>query len=223
MSDRPILMKAHEVRALLDGRKTQTRRIIKSRGELPDFCGGRGDAHNDPESYGWEDYERGGWITLDQFRHWNFVPFAVDDRLWAKETWRTAAQDDALPPSAIKPERASIGYEADCAANQIPATGRKRPSIHMPRWASRLTLTVTDVRVQRLQDISEADAIAEGVERDSDGWQDYLMPTTQCCTTAGESFKTLWNSTNGPDAWVANPWVVALTFDVHRCNIDAQS
>jgi hypothetical protein len=92
----------------------------------------------------------------------------------------------------------------------------------MPRWASRLTLTVTDVRVQRVQEISEADAVAEGVESDSDGWRDYQMPNTQCCGTALESFRTLWDSLNAPRGygWDANPFVAAYTFTVARQNID---
>jgi hypothetical protein len=94
------------------------------------------------------------------------------------------------------------------------------PSIHMPRWASRLTLTVTDVRVQRLHEISDDDAVAEGCECDSDGWRDYLFPSTQCCGTARDSYRTLWNSLHGPDAWDANPWVVAVSFSVQHGNID---
>lgn len=90
----------------------------------------------------------------------------------------------------------------------------------MPRWASRLTLIVTGVKIQRLQDISEEDAIAEGVERDSDGWRDYLMPHTQCCTNATDSFHTLWDHINGPGAWAANPWVVAYSYRAISKNID---
>ena len=91
----------------------------------------------------------------------------------------------------------------------------------MPRWASRLTLIVTDVRVQRLQDISEADARDEGVECDSDGWRDYMMPTTQCCGSARNSFATLWDSLNAERApWSSNPWVVAVTFRPVLGNID---
>lgn len=80
----------------------------------------------------------------------------------------------------------------------------------MPRWASRLTLIVTDVRVQRLQDISRGDAMGEGCpfQNMADG------------DDPREWFRALWNSLHGPDAWDANPWVCALTFTVHRCNID---
>jgi hypothetical protein len=103
---------------------------------------------------------------------------------------------------------------------------RPKPSIHMPRWASRLTLTVTDARVQRLQEISEADAVAEGAGfyvpghgfiteadlRADPGYSNFLAPRM--------GFEAIWASIHGPDAWDANPWVAALTFTVHRCNID---
>jgi hypothetical protein len=104
-----------------------------------------------------------------------------------------------------------------------PRCGRRVPSIHMPRWASRLTLTVTDVRVERLQNITEDDARAEGVERDEDvpgGWVDYRAPGTQCCLIASDSFASLWESIHGPEAWNANPWVCAISFEVRRRNID---
>ncbi len=107
---------------------------------------------------------------------------------------------------------------------QICATGR--PDLveqDAPDQSSmRLTLIVTDVRVQRLQEISEEDAVAEGVEHDTDGWQDYLMPATQCCVSARDSYRTLWDAINGPGSWEANPWVAAYTFTVHQQNIDSQ-
>ena len=90
---------------------------------------------------------------------------------------------------------------------------RWRPSIHMPRSASRLTLTVTEVRVQRLQDISEEDARAEGIEGE-------FLPWPQGYWTYRPYFAELWNSLHGPDAWDANPWVVALSFTVQHGNID---
>jgi len=102
--------------------------------------------------------------------------------------------------------------------------------MHMPRWASRLTLTVRDVRVQRLQDISEADAQAEGCLMDPEP-DEYggLMPAEIAhdngigdvgWDSARDWFANLWNTINGPDAWEANPWVAAISFDVHRGNID---
>ena len=101
----------------------------------------------------------------------------------------------------------------------VPSGTRWRPSIHMPRWASRLTLTVTDVRVQRLQEISEEDARAEGAYPCEGGWSYGGSPLAG--TTARGAFYCLWNSLHGPDAWSANPWVCALTFTVDRRNIDA--
>lgn len=97
----------------------------------------------------------------------------------------------------------------------------------MPRWASRLTLIVTDVRVQRLNSITEADAVAEGIERLKSG-RGFYDPTVskaavrfgEWTSTARQGFQRLWNSIHGPEAWAANPWVAALTFETHRQNID---
>ena len=96
----------------------------------------------------------------------------------------------------------------------------------MPRWASRLTLTVTNVRVQRLQQITAEECTAEGIGHSysllsADLWQDYRQAAGAWLTEPRESFRTLWNSLHGPDAWGANPWVVALTFTVEHRNIDA--
>jgi len=96
-----------------------------------------------------------------------------------------------------------------------------RPSIHMPRWASRITLTVTDVRVQRLQDCSEADAKAEGIIGAGLIWGLGVEPPDPArAASPVEAYARLWDIINGPEAWDANPWVVALTFAVHLCNID---
>jgi len=141
----------------------------------------------------------------------DYAPYQVGDRLWVRESLERA-NDEA------------IGYPADGA--WLPNTPwrwqrHKLPSIHMPRGLSRLTLIVTDVRVQRLQDISEQDAIAEGIECDSDGWRDYLMPATQCCASAKESYRTLWGAIHADrHPWVSNPWVVAITFRPIIGNID---
>ncbi|MCA1490130.1 hypothetical protein I6F11_04250 [Ensifer sp. NBAIM29] len=106
--------------------------------------------------------------------------------------------------------------------------GKRVPAVHMPRWASRMTLIVTDVRVERLQDISEADAIAEGIERHHSGWMPYSTAFYEAdgVTPANyhqdprESYRSLWNKINGFGAWEANPWVAAYTFDVIKKNID---
>lgn len=168
--------------------------------------------------------------------------YAPGDRLWVRETWATVntyggpgwaykADGEFIQPEYDGEDFGagpSFDYEKypgdysmwidDLLAGS--AGHRWTPSIHMPRRASRLTLIVSNVRVERLQDISEEDAISEGVECDSDGWRDYLFPHSQCCSTARNSFCTLWDSINGPGAWEANPWVSVTSFAVHQQNID---
>ena len=210
MADRPILFSASMVRALLDGRKTQTRRILKpqptinSAGLLvwkngPDFIQGTPD-----------DIAAGQRVK-------------VGDRLWVKEAFRAQEEFDNLSPRAIvETFETETGfasfptfYEADRKCDdwsieiwQQSPPGRPRASMHMPRCASRLTLAVSDVRIERLQDIGEADAEAEGVTRGFGGGP------------ISEDYFSLWNSINGPFAASANPWVVAYTFIVERKNID---
>lgn len=244
--DRPILFSAPMVRANLDGRKTNTRRILNPQPTFPDsvfrgFFGVDGtkalfDSHSNTQR--------------DTIR----VRFSIGDRLWVREAWWIATRysygttpgGDEVSPAPLAYRRSDpIHYAADgnppnCANKHYgpnglrPGSGAfaapdpyavwiKKPSIHMPRWASRLTLIVTGVKIGRLQDISEEDAIAEGVERDSDGWRDYLMPHTQCCASAIRSFQTLWDSINGHKkrvSWNDNPWVVAYTYEPIVKNID---
>ena len=213
MADKPILFSGPMVRALIDGRKTQTRRTLKPQ---PDFRGGAGDYH-DAEEWGWEDEDGYHVSVLD------IVPngYRIGDRLWVRETWSGDYGVRNIPPGQ-RPEflQGPLWYWAD----GNPKDGdweRPRPSIHMPRWASRLKLTVTDVRVQRLQEISDDDAIAEGIrEQTFTGW--FSVPGLNGAgTTARAAYSMLWDSLNARRAaWASNPWVVALTFETHRCNID---
>lgn len=209
MTDRPIIFSAPMVRALLDGRKTQTRRFICKRA-----------AHDALAAFG------PNFLTLPG--NVDLVGYVTGDRLWVRENFMPAPME--TPPKEPRDTRWSIAYGAGGQAETTAPTGynpmlynyeRWSPSIHMPRWASRLTLIVTDVRVQRLQEISEADAIADGCSCDSDGWRDYQMPATQCCATARDSYRTLWNSLYGPEAWDANPWVSAISFRTIHANIDS--
>ncbi|MCV6826036.1 MULTISPECIES: hypothetical protein [Halocynthiibacter] len=225
MTDKPILFSGEMVRALLDGRKTQTRRVLKPQiGDL------------DQVGY----FPDGEPIVMDsEGGHQSpisGVKYAVGDRLWVREAWKVGPAYDDLPPRDLSGEEC-LKYMADGAEQKwgwehSQVYGRNRPSMFMPRWASRLTLTVTDVRVQRLQDISESDAEAEGIEpysgidpcctgylnyqtQSEDGW--WLPPV--------KSFRTLWDSLNAKRGygWAENPWVVAYTFTVERINIDAHS
>jgi hypothetical protein len=191
----PILFSAPMVRAILAG-KTQTRRIIK------------------PQPGGhtaWKDEDSGLWFTSGhgEAGDWN-VPlrWQPGDRLWVKETFRGAAGYDHQPPRdwGNKP----IWY---CADGEPPASGswwflsnRARSPLHMPRWASRIDLLVTDVCVQRLRDITEDDAKAEGAPAT-------LVPPDGGSAPHTAGFIEIWGKINGAGSWDANPWVAAITFE----------
>jgi hypothetical protein len=226
MSDQPILFSAPMVRALLDGRKTQTRRVLgKTGGRINIFS---------PE-IAWAD----SYVLDDRNAGWRtkYIPYAPGDRLWVREAHSLhgahgQGRDDGKRwgpwgglPTAVSPDGTQVAYFREGFDRSDP--GKWRPSIHMPRWASRITLIVTDVRVQRLWEISEADAIDEGcrpffdeadpqVMKGPNGTEHQMLPLKGPL----DAFQALWNSINGPEAWDQNPWVVALTFTVHRCNID---
>lgn len=226
MKERPILFSAPMVRAILEGRKTQTRRVVKLQ---PDRV--------------WPDevtphWNVGGNRTLPGASNPIRCPYGVPgDRLWVRETiqvvrptdWEGAyiesveVWDGKLPTAAPgKPWRTwygadLFGTDEDPAiigrAKKDQMVPRWRPSIYMPRWASRITLEVTDVRVERLQDISEEDAKAEGIERSKGGqWLDYESDGRGCVYSAVNGFHSLWDSINGPGAWSENPWVWVLSF-----------
>ena len=230
MTDRPILFSAPMVRALLAGTKTQTRRVLKPRpmSHVHDFLAVGWDKKSGKAL--WETRHDGkptfGISLGDGLLDSHVATIAVGDRLWVKETWRTTPAYDDLKPSDMGGDE-PLNYLADdsyfnWAEADGARHGKTRVSIFMPRWASRLTLTVTDVRVERLQDISEADAIAEGVEPAAltDHWKDY-GPDPMPWASPVESYRSLWDSINGAGAWAANPFVVAVSFDVREGNIDA--
>jgi hypothetical protein len=200
MTDRPIIFSAPMVRALLEGRKTQTRRLIKEW------------RYGEPR-----------------------LPYRPGDRLYVREA-------HALVPSSAYRMSPGVPYTVNdedgsqaCVYREgwersKPGTGW-RPSIHMPRWASRLTLSVTEVRVQRLQEITEEDAWAEGCKPGELNDRGEPFPAeerhpkggTTGWDSARDWYADLWNSLHGPDAWDANPWVVAVSFTVDRRNIDSLS
>lgn len=198
MTDRPIIFSGAMVRAMLRGEKTQTRRIAKPiKGvTLADL-----DWRPNPTGIG-----RIGSITREQVA----VPYAVGDRLWVREEWSVNAAFDDMPAGDLRVVR-TIAYWAD---GKPEGTGRRRAGMHMPRQLSRITNLVSEVRVQRLQDISEEDAKAEGVE-----------PKLFGAEHGGEyrrAYITLWNAINEARGypWSSNPWVVATTFGVATTNID---
>lgn len=215
MPDRPILFSAPMIRALLDGRKTQTRRVIHPHEPAPLVSAGDKPASN--VVFTKIPARHGGFMQGPSFK----LPYAPGDRLWVRECagwlsghgWQYRADAKDLEEY----------YETGCM-------GRWRPSIHMPRRASRITLTVTDARVQRLQDISEADAIAEGCRPffDHDNQAEHVGPNGtvhQMAPLRGpqDDFHRLWDSLNAARAPSdSNPWVVVLTFTVQRGNIDQE-
>lgn len=219
MTDRPIIFSASMVRALLGGRKTQTRRVLKLAGRKPDFIGPSG-CKDDPTCWGWEQPD-GYFVTVEGdeldhapgwrngWRDWRGA-YAPGDRLWVREayaTWAGALKDVAYRADDTDAEWENLRHDARLGLWKI------RPSIHMPRQASRLTLIVTDVRVQRLKDISRGDAMEEGCP----------FANMAAGPNPIEWFADLWKSIHGHEAWDANPWVCALTFTVHRDNIDSIS
>ena len=183
MKERPILFSGPMVRAILEGRKTQTRRIVKVRGGL-EYIGPKGCEH-EPDSWGYPHPCDDGYLTLaDGIK----CPYGKPgDRLWVRETWAPAEWPPTGPPAVY---RADEGMFAS----------QWKPSIHMPRAVSRITLEVVSVRVERLQDISEEDALAEGITLVERG------------TSPVDQFNKLWESINGPGSWEANPWVWVVEF-----------
>lgn len=216
LKERPILFSGAMVRAILDGRKTQTRRVIS----VSPSVTGKPEPARDLErcGSGWH------WVRSDGQCEWHIgCPYgAPGGKLWVRETW----YDDHLlrerDETPTKPDE-YIYYRADGEARDQfeqldPPNARIwRPSIHMPRWASRITLEITGVRVERLHEITEADAKAEGIDP-HDWFPDYADSVPQCDRGGPEhparyGFRILWNELNGKRApWSSNPWVWALDF-----------
>ncbi|KAB2666752.1 hypothetical protein F9K91_02100 [Brucella tritici] len=235
MADLPILFSAPMVRAILreienpGTGKTQTRRIIKPQ---PTASG--------TVTLGDRVIEAAEW----QIREGKFLRINEGDRLYVREAWRVSRMHDQTAPRDLKPRTMTVFFEAGGSiANQdAPGdwksavwpeigerpdwAGKFRQAMHMPRWASRITLEVTGVKVERLQDISEEDAIAEGIDPFTDfqpkgHWRRYRDASGLGyvdCPIA--SFASLWTEINGPAAWEANPWVAAYTFRPILGNID---
>lgn len=213
MNDAPLIFSAPMVRALLDGRKTQTRRRVwRAKG-----------APNDP--------------TMPSLTPWfrRYERWRAGDRelwIWTKETWGDLDADHPLCVDGRKPQpgdklvyRANPGDDYQWSA-PVGHPGLAdfvwRSSMHQYRWASRLTLQVRDMRMERLHDISEEDARAEGALKmlmDDDG-KFYEGPTFEGGTYR-TGFAGLWAHIHGPESWARNDEIIAISFTVHKTNIDA--
>ena len=207
MADRPILFSGIMVRALLDGRKSQTRRIFKGAERNQS---GLWHVHN----------SAGGVVGVTEANVGKeavaYLPIQVGDRLWVRETWSGHCVFRETPPSQrasfTTPDGPYLREDVWFWADGEPAAGdyeKPRPGIHMPLWASRLTLEVTEARVERLQDISRGDAMEEGCP----------FPNMAAGPDPRDWYSDLWNAINGPGSWEANPWVAAYTFTVIHKNI----
>ncbi len=240
---KPILFSKPMVRALREDAKTQTRRLLKPQPDPRTT-----DCTVCRNKWMGEGSATGGSGTA-QWDPWRDLKFMIGDVLWVREEWRTDVSFDHLSPKQIE-ERCIIaghkrgwapiaydagGYSPSWGSNGWHELGRRRASMHMPRWASRITLELTGVKVERLQDISEADVKAEGIEYATRPFGDWrLIPGIwdlagvdqtglQREPPAAIKYAYLWNTINKAegDRWADNPWVVAPTFKVHRVNVDA--
>lgn len=239
MRERPILFSAPMVRALLDGTKTQTRRVMARQKQhaFTDYTlfGQRG--HSDDEAA-----RRGGWaqpwVAIEHAPDWPdgkddqcFCPYARErgDRLWVRETyfafgsWETRfsakkGRDEwhfvdmtvecGRQYQYAADQQEERAYRGRRASGAVPMWW-KRPAIFMPRAASRIALEITDVRVECLQNISDDDLAAEGIQELIDAGIDHDG-------TPRDTYRVLWEGLNGAGSWAANPWVWAVSFEVMK-------
>ncbi|HIF0960481.1 TPA: hypothetical protein ACXYR6_005471 [Klebsiella pneumoniae] len=239
MKERGMIFNGEMVRAILDGRKTQTRRPIKWKQTRFTEIGEREDGSKWPWS---EDAEH----ACD---FWHPCPFgAVGDRIWVREAYRFPASLDDVSPTGVGEMAVATGYRKPWAPTfyeftgtfsdgwkgfetppKVSDAGKLRPSIHMPRWASRILLEITDVRVERLNAISEEDAQREGVHtevwdqtvvasnyaaRDEffQFWSEGMPHYVEMNQLYRSSFRSLWEFIYGAENWLANPWVWVIEF-----------
>jgi len=227
MKEHPILMNGAMVRATLAGTKSQTRRIVKLQ-ELSGsyFEGGAAGVEFDgfripreggaaPAQFSAEAVGGGAYMSEEIY-----CPYGEPgDRLWVRETWRTDATLDGRAPSDFAGW--PVKYEADGAvlghgAHFGNTDGKTRVSIHMPRWASRILLEITGVRVERLHDISDADIEAEGIDMvalaEAQERYDVIAKDGNASgrPTLRSAWRDLWESTGGD--WDANPWLWIISF-----------
>lgn len=223
--ERPIIFSAPMVRALLSGEKTQTRRVVKPQPPHGHFFHGVcicSTHRNDEGKAVWAADESSPFLRNP---HRVRSPYGQPgDRLWVREKHYLTDNGDqeyavyATDSEAVREHLTSIDRLPPDFPAEVKAQHRKlRPSIHMPRWASRITLEITAVRVERLHDISESDCWAEGIEEVMHDFDDAaqidMANRLGCCIEdAKHLYALLWERINGKGSWDANPWVWVIDF-----------
>ncbi len=218
MKERPILFSTPMVKSILDGRKTMTRRVIKPQLERK------------PE-HGYYWYQRDRKMLWHQYTNQDFLnrcPHGqIGDRLWVRETYLERVEfvkdSNGYDEIATPKDPTEVKYFADEPNRkydlELGDEYVKKPSIYMPRRFSRITLEITGVKAQKLQDITEEDAKAEGVEKCIIGYKS-KRGMEQGISTYKQAFEKLWNSLNEKRGfgWALNPWTWAIKFSIIKNN-----
>jgi hypothetical protein len=238
MNVKPILFSTPMVFGIITKQKTQTRRLLKPQ---PETMLGPAHIEHNPGTCTF-DLHFGARFNGTRFvgsRRMQIVstPYAPGDLLWVRETWGVGTRPCPSEGWVDGIEYRADEIDDDCAplysvtppdGVEMPEPGGGwKPSIFMPRWISRLTLKVTEVRIERLNSITEEDALAEGVVFHEK--RGFIVPGVNhpnkvfpylARSTAREMYAALWDTINGSGAWGQNPWVVAYTFTAHGVNVD---
>lgn len=218
MKERGMIFNAEMVRALLDGRKTQTRRPVK----FP--------VHDKNLGCELSGNELSGELSAGNYLNSAFGK--PGDRIWVREAYRFPASLDDVSPTGVGEMAVATGYRKPWAPTfyeftgtfsdgwkgfetppKVSDAGKLRPSIHMPRWASRILLEITDVRVERLNSIHDVDAMREGIQNlTTCSHADFGIPGVVNAQHPVRAFQLLWESIYGDESWNSNPWVWAIKF-----------
>lgn len=241
--EHPILFSAPMINAILDGRKTQTRRVVtipskriaKKYGDVLVYNVSYYAPPSGRSQQGWADpginYHTYDPKDMEMIgNHIDPCPYGQpDDQLWVRETWSSLECLDRAKPAQVSvgspifyhADKKWVHHHEDRQIEHVHTphewAGKKRPSIFMPRWASRIDLLIKDTRVERLQDISVNDAIAEGIKSNDYAWRNYSVDLSSAQAfgmVPQDSFKTLWDSINAKThPWQSNPWVWVIDFE----------
>ncbi|EIX9246380.1 morphogenetic protein [Klebsiella pneumoniae] len=218
MKERGMIFNGEMVRAILDGRKTQTRRPVK----FP--------VHDKNLGCELSGNELSGELSAGNYLNSAFGK--PGDRIWVREAYRFPASLDDVSPTGVGEMAVATGYRKPWAPTfyeftgtfsdgwkgfetppKVSDAGKLRPSIHMPRWASRILLEITNVRVERLNSIHDVDAMREGIQNlTTCSHSDFGIPGVVNAQHPVRAFQLLWESIYGADSWRANPWVWVIEF-----------